>query len=80
MTRLFSYIGSVKYSFFSKKDIQRTNILRLSNSKAPIKGKRYLLTSHNIDDFIKCAPSDDNGYVTQMAQGAKQDFNLHFAT
>ena len=73
-------MGRVNYSFFSKKDIQRTNILRLSNSKAPSKGKRYLLTSYNVDDVTKRAPRDDNGNVTLMAQGAKQDFILHFAT
>ena len=69
-----------KLFFFSKKDIQRKNILRLSNSKAPSKGKRYLLTSYNVDDVTERAPCDDNGNVTLMAQGAKQDFILHFAT
>ena len=73
-------MGRVRYSFFPKKDIQRTNILRISNSKAPSKGKRYLLTSYNVDDVTEHAPRDDNGYVTLMAQGAKQDFILHFAT
>ena len=63
--------------FFSPiKDIQWTNILRLSNSKAPSKCKRYLLTSYNVDDVTEHAPRDDNGNVTLMAQGAKQDFIL----
>ena len=43
-TWLFSYMGRVKYSFIPKKDNQKTNILRLSNLKAPSKDKRYLLT------------------------------------
>ena len=73
-------MGRVKYSFFPKKDKQRSNISRLSNSKAPSKGKRYLLTSYNVNDVAKRAPRDDNGNVTLMAQGAKQDFVLYFAT
>ena len=36
--------------FCPPKNIQRTNILRLSNTKSPSKGKRYLLTSDNVDD------------------------------
>ena len=79
-TWLLSYMGRVKYSLILKKDIQRTNVLRLSNSKVPSKGKRYLLTSYNINDVTECAPCDYNGNVTLMAQGAKQDFILHFAT
>ena len=71
-------MGRVKYSFFPKKDIQRTNILHLSNSKAPSKG--YLLTSYNVNDVTERAPREDNGNVTLMAQGAKQDFIFHFAT
>ena len=62
-----------------KKDNLRTNTLRLSNLKAPSKGKRYLLTSYNVDDVTERAPRDDNGNVTLMAQGAKQDLILHFA-
>ena len=73
-------MGRVKYSFFPKKDIQRTNILGLSNSKAPSKGKPYLMTSYNVNDMTECAPRDVNGDATLMAQGAKQDFILHFAT
>ena len=73
-------MGRVKYSFYSKKDIQRAHLLRLSNSKAPSKGMPYLLTSYNVDDVTERAPRDDNGNVTLMAQGAKQDFILHFAT
>ena len=63
-----SYMGRVKYSFFPKNDIQRTNILRLSNSKTPSKGKRYLLTSYNVNYVTERAPRDDNGNVTLMAQ------------
>ena len=74
-----SYMGRAKYSFFSKNDIQRTNILRPSNSKTPSKGKRYLLTSYNVNDVTERAPCDDNGNVTLMAQVAKEDFILHFA-
>ena len=77
-TWLLSYMGRLKYSFIPKKDIQRTNELPLSNSKAPSKGKRYLLTSYNINDVTECAPRDDNGNVTLMTQGRLQDFILHF--
>ena len=73
-------MGRVKYCLILKKDIQRTNILRLSNSKVPSKGKRYFLTSYNNNDVTECAPCDDNVNVMLMAQGAKQDFILHFAT
>ena len=68
------------FLFYPKKDIQRAHILRLSNSKAPSKGRPHLLTSYNVDDVIERAPRDDYGNVTLMAQGAKQDFILHFAT
>ena len=71
-------MGRVKY--FPKKDIQRTNVLCLSNSKTPSKGKRYLLTSYNVNDVTEFAPRDDNGKVTLTTQVAKQDFILHFAT
>ena len=70
-------MGRVKYFFIPKKDIQRTNKLRLSNSKAPSKGKRYLLTSYNVNDVTECAPRDDNDNVTLMAQGGMPDFFLH---
>ena len=73
-------MGRVKYSFFKKKDIQRSNILRLSNSKAQSKGKRYLLTSYNVNDVTERAPRDDNGNATLMAQGTEQDFIFHSAT
>ena len=53
--------------------------MRLSNSKAPNKGKRYLLTSYNVNGATECARRDDNGNVTLMAQGGMQDFILHFA-
>ena len=77
-TWLLSYMGRVKKK--SKKYIQRTKILRLSNSKAPSNGKPYSLTSYDIDDVSECAPRDDNGNVPLMAQRAKQDFILHFTT
>ena len=64
-----------KIFFFPKKDIQ----MRLSNSKAPSKGKHYLLTSYNVNDITESAPHEDNGNVTLMAQGAKQDIIFHFA-
>ena len=73
-------MGIVKYSFIPKKDNQRTNILGLSNSKSPSKGKHYLLTPDNVNDVTERAPCDGNDKVTLMAQGAKQDFILHFAT
>ena len=77
---MLSYMGRVKYSFFfSKKDIQRTNILRLSNSKAPSMGKPYLLMSYKVNDVTEHAPHVGIGNVTLMARGAKQDFILHFA-
>ena len=47
--------------------------------KKPSKGKRYLLTSYNVNDVTERAPRDDNGNVTLMAQVAKQDFILNFA-
>ena len=37
-------------------------------------GKRYFLTSYNVDDVTEHAPCDGNGNATLMAQGAKQDF------
>ena len=56
-----------------------TNILRLSNSKAPSKGKRYILTSYNVNDVTGCVSRDDNDNVTLLTQRAKQDFILHNA-
>ena len=76
MTAFFH--GQSEIFFFTKKDIQKRNILRLSNAKAPSNGKRYLLTSYNVDHVTKRAPHDDNGIVPLMAQRAKQDFILHF--
>ena len=75
-------MGRVKYCFLIKKDIQRarTNILRLSNSKAPIKGKRFLPMSSNVNVVTERARRDNNANVTLMAQGFKQNFILHFAT
>ena len=62
------------FFFFPKKDIQRTNILRLSNSKAPIT-KQYLLTSYKVNDVTERAPRDDT-YGT----GSQVGFYLHFVT
>ena len=73
-------MGRVKYSLIPKKDIQRNNKLSLSNTKAPSKDKRYLLMSYYVNDVTERAPRVNNGNVTLMAQGAKQDFTLHFAT
>ena len=70
----------VKYSFIPKKDTLRTNILPLGNQKAPDKVKRYLLTSYNVNDVTERTPRDENGNVTLMAQGAKQELILHIAT
>ena len=66
--------------FFFQKNIFKGQIiiLRLTNSKAPSKGKRYLLMSYNVNDVTECAPRDNNGSVTLMPQGAKQDFILQF--
>ena len=36
---------------------------QLSNSKAPSKVNRHLLTSYEVNDVTKCAPHDDNGNV-----------------
>ena len=69
-------MGRVKYSFYPKNDIQRTNILRPSISKTPSKGKHYLLISYNVIDVTIHAPCDDNGNVMLIAQVAKQDFIL----
>ena len=79
---VFLHGQSKIYFYLKKEDIERTNtcILCLSNSKAPSQGKPYLLTSYNVEDFTERAPCDDNGNVMLMAQGAKQDFILHFAT
>ena len=73
-------MGRVRYSFIPKKHTKRTNILRLDNPKAPSKAKRYLLTSYNVNDVTERASRDENGNVTLMAQGAKQEFILHIAT
>ena len=79
-TWLLSYMGRVKYSFIPKKDNQRTYILHISNSKAPRKDKRYLLTSNNVNDVTERAPRDDKGNVTLMAWEAWQEFILHIKT
>ena len=42
--------------------------------------KRCLLTSYNVNDVTERAPRAENGNVTLMAQGAKQEFILHIAT
>ena len=70
-TWLISYMGRVKYSFKPKKDIQRTSLLRFSNSKVSNKGKRYILTTNNVNDVTEHALRDDNGNVTLMTQGPK---------
>ena len=62
--------GQSKIFFIPKKDNQRTNILRLSNSKAPNKDKRYFLTSYNVNDVTERAPRDDKGNVTLIEWGA----------
>ena len=72
-------MDGVKYSFIPKRDTQRANTLRLGNPKAPSKVKRYLLTSYNVNDVTERAPRDENGNVTLMAQGAKQEFILQIA-
>ena len=54
--------------------------MRLGNPKVPSKVKRYLLTSYNVNDVTERAPRDENGNVTLMSQGAKQEFILHIAT
>ena len=57
--------GQSKFFFQKKKeDIQRTNILRLSNPKASSKGKRYLLTSYNVNDVTERAPHDPEGEIS----------------
>ena len=73
-------MGRLKFSFFQKNDIQRTNILRLCTSKTPSNGKRYLLTSYNVNDVTERASRDDNGNVALMTQVANEDFILQFAT
>ena len=42
--------------------------------------KRHVLTSYKVNDITKRATCDDNGTVILMAQGAKREFTLHFAT
>ena len=79
-TCLLSYMCRVKYTFIQKKDNQRTNILSLSNSKAPSKDTRYLLTSYTVNDVTERAPRDYKGNLTLMAWGVKQEFILHIAT
>ena len=73
--------GQSKIFFYSEKGYSKDQKkLSLSNPKAPSKGKRYLLTSYNVNDVIERAPRDDNGNVTLMAREDMQDFILHFAT
>ena len=76
----FLHRQSKIFFFIQKKDIQRAHILRLSNSKAPSKVKHYLLMSYNVNDVTERAPRDENGNVTLMTQGAKQELILHIAT
>ena len=77
-TWLLSNMGRVFFS--SKNRYSKDNILCVSNSKAPCKVKRYLLTSYNVNDVTERAPRDDYGNITLMAQGAKQEFIFHFAS
>ena len=51
--------------------------MRLSSSKAPSKGKRYLLTSYNVNDVTECVPHEVKGNVTLMAKSPKQE--VYFA-
>ena len=69
-TRLDLVLAEQNIIFLQKKGIQRTNMLRLSNPKAPSKVKHHLLPSYTVNDVTKRAPCDDNGNVTLMAQGA----------
>ena len=69
-------MGRVKYSFISKNDTLRTNILRLGNQKAPNKVKRYLLTSYNVNDVTERAQRDENGNVTN---GTGSQAGIYFA-
>ena len=55
-------------------------MLRLGNPKAPSKVKRYLLALYYVNEVTEHAPRNENGNVTLMAQGAKQEFILHIAT
>ena len=55
-----------------------TNLLRLVIQRHQAKGKRYLLTSYNVNDVTVRTPGDD--YVMLMAQGTKQDLILHLVT
>ena len=54
--------------------------MRLSNSKAPSKGKRHLLTSYNVNDITARAPRDDIGNMTLMARGDTRVVNLGTTT
>ena len=69
-TSQLSYMGWVKYSFFPKKGIQRTNILRLSNAKGPSKVKRHYLTSLKVNDVIELVSNEDIANEMLTAQGA----------
>ena len=62
--------GQIKYSFFPKKGIQRTNILRLSNLKALSKVKHHLVISLKVNDITTLGSRDNIGNVTLTAQGA----------
>ena len=67
--------GQSKIFFYSEKGYSKGKKI----AKARSKGKRYLLTSYYVYDFIQRAPRDDNGNVMLMAQGDMQDFILLFA-
>ena len=76
----FLHGQSKTFIIFRKRIFKRPILWRLRNLKALSKDKRYLLKSYNINDVTECAPIDDNGNVTLIAQGPKQDFILHFAS
>ena len=73
-------MGRAKYLFYPEKGYLKDQYIAPDNQNAKGKVKRYLLTSYNVNDVIERAPRDENGNVTLMAQGAKQEFILHIAT
>ena len=79
-TWLLSYMGRVKYSFIPKKDSLRTNILRLGNQRHQTRLSVTYWRHITLIDVTERTRRDENGNVTLMAQGAKQEFILHIAT
>ena len=53
-------------------------MLRLGNPKAPSKGKRYLLTSYNVNDVTERAPRDENGNATLTVGTQRAYFELKY--